>query len=63
MSYYLFVYTNGNVDDLNFNGVRALLGQMGDEAEKMDLCLTGIPNIRGIGDRMDWSTLFEPAVA
>ncbi len=60
MSYYLFVYTNGNVDDLNFNGVRALLGQMGDEAEKMDLCLTGIPNIRGIGDRMDWSTLFEP---
>lgn len=59
MNYYLFAYTNGKIDNLNFDGVRALLRSRDNEAEKANLCLTGIPNIRGVGGRMDWATLFD----
>jgi len=59
VSGFLFVYTNGKVDELNFDGVRAMLSGFGYDAMKMDLCLDGIANVRGGPNRMDWANLFD----
>ncbi len=60
MSHFLFLYTNGRIDELNFDGVRAALSERGHHCDKMEPCLSDIPNVPGGSNRMHWSTLFEP---
>ena len=60
MGGFLFVYTNGKVDELNFDRVRAGLCDCGYRADLMNLCLDGIENLPGGPNDMHWSTLFDP---